>query len=695
MGFTSIYAAERLLESFFRISTLITAPLGVDDVLQNILDEVVDTMGFDRGIICRLDDQKENLVTRVVKNYSAGEVKRAFSSHLNLKRHNCFETKVVIDGGYLILEDSKRDPRITETDRKISRIYQRGSTFYAALQVEGEVAGMISLWSREKSRFLPEAVNILLTFANQISIVIHSTELFEDNRGKIKMLLRLQEAGSQLNTCDALDRMHEIVIDSALKIGEAEKALLYFIDIEKDKFLISDGKEIFVDKGNRYSSKMKGSIIEKAFDTEAINVRDAVQNTTVRPVFDDYPVEIAIPLKIRDKFKGVLCLGKKGSAFTRDQKNILDILVISAAASYDSAIMHSMVSREAKSLKTEVEILKEREDKLLGFHDIVGHSSKMQDIFRIIRDVAAHDTSILVQGESGTGKELIARAIHRQSNRKSKHFVDVNCAAIPGTLLESELFGYEAGAFTDARKKKLGLLEYANGGTILLDEIGEMNLSIQAKFLRMLEDGYIRRLGGTNNIPLNVRFIFSTNRDLSRMVAEGAFREDLFYRISVVPIHIPPLRERGEDAIILAYHYIEEFNRKFNKKVKGFSEKSEEILKQYSWPGNVRELKNIIERIMIMQDVKGVIIPENLPAEINDQRPKNSIGPQLDDSLSLDSAYPLDYKALINTVTNTFRSRVLAKALDLSKGNKTAAAKKLGISRYALIRELKKLDLSD
>ncbi|MBW2636150.1 MAG: sigma 54-interacting transcriptional regulator [Deltaproteobacteria bacterium] len=694
MGFTSIYAAERLLESFFRISTLITAPLGVDDILQNILDEVVDTMGFDRGIICLLDDQKANLVTRVVKNYSAGEIKRAFSSHLNLKRHNCFETKVVIDGGYLILEDSEKDPRVTETDRKISKIYKRGSTFYAALQVEDSVTGMISLWSREKSRFLPEAVNILLTFANQISIVIHSTGLFEDNRDKIKMLLRLQEAGSQLNTCDALDRMHEIVIDSALKIGQAEKALLYFIDIEKDKFLISDGSEIFVDKGNMYSTKMKGSIIEKAFDTEAIIVRDPVQNSKVKPVFDDYPAEIAIPLKIRDKFKGVLCLGKRGPAFTRDQKNILDILVISAAASYDSAIMHSMVSREAKSLKTEVEILKEREDKLLGFHDIVGHSSKMHDIFRIIRDVAGHDTSILVQGESGTGKELIARAIHRQSNRKSKHFVDVNCAAIPGTLLESELFGYEAGAFTDARKKKLGLLEYANGGTILLDEIGEMNFSIQAKFLRMLEDGYIRRLGGTNNIPLNVRFIFSTNRDLSRMVAEGTFREDLFYRISVVPIHIPPLRERGKDTITLAYHYIEEFNNKFNKKVKGFSEKSEEILKQYSWPGNVRELKNIIERIMIMQNVKGVITPDNLPAEINDETPKNLIGTKLDDSLSLDSAYPLDYKVLINTVTNTLRSRVLAKALDLSKGNKTAAAKKLGISRYALIRELKKLDLN-
>jgi len=163
-------------------------------------------------------------------------------------------------------------------------------------------------------------------------------------------------------------------------------------------------------------------------------------------------------------------------------------------------------------------------------------------------------------------------------------FVDVNCAAIPGTLLESELFGYEAGAFTDARKRKIGLLEHANGGTMLLDEIGDMNIHIQAKFLRMLEDGHIRRLGGTDNIPIDVRFIFSTNRDLSRMVADGTFREDLFYRISVVPIVIPPLRERIDDLLLLARYYLEEFNRKFKKKVKGFSEDAEHILMAYHWP---------------------------------------------------------------------------------------------------------------
>ena len=259
------------------------------------------------------------------------------------------------------------------------------------------------------------------------------------------------------------------------------------------------------------------------------------------PVFEGYTSEIAFPLRSQRKAVGALYLAKKSGGYAEDQINILDILVKNAATSYDNAMMHAMLSQEAKSLKTEVDKLKEREDMLLGFHNILGKSNNMLSIFRTIEEVAGHNTSVLIRGASGTGKELLARAIHKQSNRSSQPFVDVNCAAIPGTLLESELFGYEAGAFTDARKRKIGLLEYATGGTLLLDEIGEMTMPLQAKFLRVLEDGYVRRLGGTENIPIDVRFIFSTNRDLNRMVAEGAFREDLYYRISVVPIIVPPL----------------------------------------------------------------------------------------------------------------------------------------------------------
>ena len=211
-------------------------------------------------------------------------------------------------------------------------------------------------------------------------------------------------------------------------------------------------------------------------------------------------------------------------------------------------------------------------------------------------------------------------------------------------------------------------------------------MPLQAKFLRMLEDGHIRRLGGNENIPVDVRFVFSTNKDLAKMVSTGSFREDLFYRIRVVPVILPPLRERVEDVILLARYYVEEFNKKLNKKVRGFSKDAEEILKKYPWPGNVRELRNIIERIMILQNIGKVVMPENLPAELKaaDQSDMMPYMPDLQNTI--------DFKTTIEKMTNEIRQKILLSALERGKGKKSVAAKLLGISRYTMIRELKKID---
>ncbi|MFB3925822.1 MAG: sigma 54-interacting transcriptional regulator [Syntrophales bacterium] len=707
---------DKLIKSMFRISTFLTAPSHMDqlsqtlfmdefpfgdfqanppsslaDIMIKILDEVVDSLGFDRGIICLLDESKENLITKVAKNYDPEETDRAFSFALNLKKHDCFETRVAKTGQYLVLEDSETDPRLTETDWKITQFYKRGSTFYAPLNIEDEVIGIIAVWTKAKTRFSPEEIEILLTYANQVSIVIYLTRLFENKRDKFQQLLILQKAVSELNSNYVLDQIHEILSRYALKLSHAEKALIYFLDVENNRCLIHDGENVWVDNNNEYIGRIEQSIIKRALETNVITVKpfSSEQSASSRPLFAGCLSEMAIPFKIRDKFKGALYLGKGEGIYSQDQINALDILTKNAATSYDNAIMYSMLSLEAQSLKSEVEKLKEREDMLLGFQDILGKSEQMRNIFRIIQEVAKHDTNILIQGESGTGKELIARAIHRQSSRNVKRFVEVNCAAIPGTLLESELFGYEAGAFTDAKKKKIGLLEYASGGTLLLDEIGDMSLPLQAKFLRMLENGYIRRLGGNENIPVDVRFIFSTNKDLTRMVAEASFREDLFYRIRVVPIMIPPLRERADDILLLARHYVREFNKKFNKKVMGFSKEAEKILKQYPWPGNVRELKNIIERIMIMQHLGKLITPADLPAEI-----KIKDLPDLKMDIESFAQFPkdgMDYKLTVEQITNEIKRKIIFRALKKGNGKKAAAARFLGISRYTFIRELKKL----
>ena len=685
---------DKLLQSIFRLNSFLTSSANLKEMLAKILDEVVDSIGFDRGIIRLFDSSGQNLEAKVVKNYSPEEVRKVFSVALNIHEHDCIATKVAKSGRPIAVEVTATDPRITETDRMLTKIYDRGSYFCAPLKIGEEVIGIIAAWFKEETKFFPEEISLFVTYANTLSIIIHNLRLFEANAEKIRQLTILQDAVSEMNASYLLDNhILEILVRSALGIADSEKVLVYFLDVEKNRCLVNDGGKVFIDDRQECEERIGPTIIREAIETDTIITRQASSaGPSSRPVFPGFLSEIALPLEVRDKFKGALYLAKKSGDYSADQINVLDILVKNAATSYDNAIMHSVLSLEAKSLKTEVEKLKEREDILLGFHDILGKSKKMISLFHVIEEVAGHNTNILIQGESGTGKELIARAIHRQSNRNSSPFVDINCAAIPGTLLESELFGYEAGAFTDARKRKIGLLEHASGGTMLLDELGEMNIHLQAKFLRMLEDGYIRRVGGRENIPIDVRFIFSTNKDLGRMVAEGSFREDLYYRVSVVPITLPPLRERIEDLQLLADHYVEEFNKKFRKKVKGFTEEAVGILMAYPWPGNVRELKNIIERVMILHKDGAMITEKSLPAEMKATTHQEKFRIQIDQFLPQLSPEGMDFTLVMESITNDIKRKVIENALEISGENKTAAARRLGISRYKLIREQKKIN---
>jgi transcriptional regulator with PAS, ATPase and Fis domain len=555
------------------------------------------------------------------------------------------------------------------------------------------VIGTIAAWFKVQTKFYPEEINLFLTYANALSMIIHNSRLFEANAEKIRQLTILQEAVSEMNASYALDNhIFESLVKNAQRIARPDRILAYFMDLERHRILLSEGDELILSDRQACEGRIRGTIVAEAIAADRIIHRQATgEGSALQPVFPGYLSELALPLKVKDKVQGAVLLAKVSGTYPQSQINVLDILVKNACTSYDNAIMHAMLSQEAISLKTEVEKLKEREDMLLGFHNILGQSKNMMNLFHVIEEVAAHNTNILIQGESGTGKELIARAIHRQSNRANKPFVDVNCAAIPGPLLESELFGYESGAFTDARKRKLGLLEYANGGTILLDEIGEMNIHLQAKFLRMLEDGHIRRLGGNENIPLDVRFIFSTNRDLARMVAENAFREDLFYRISVVPIKIPPLRERGDDPLLLARYYLEEFNKKFKKRVKGFTPDAEELLLSYHWPGNVRELKNIVERVMILHSDGTMITSDHLPGELRSEQPRERFRIDVDQFLPKSTTDGIDFDLVTERISNDVKRQIIDHVLETCRGNKTETAKRLRISRYKLIREQKKI----
>lgn len=333
---------------------------------------------------------------------------------------------------------------------------------------------------------------------------------------------------------------------------------------------------------------------------------------------------------------------------------------------------------ETKKLRREIKLARRERAREFGFEQIIGESEKMKKAIELARRVAASDVgTILLQGETGTGKDLFARAIHQASDRRNAPYIAINCAALPATLIESELFGHEKGAFTDAKAKKEGLLEQAQGGTIFLDEIGEMELALQAKLLRVLENNQFRRVGGLKDLPLDVRVIAASNRDLKREAAER-FRLDLYYRLSVIQIDIPPLRERGDDVLLLADFYLEKTNQKRRSaKLKGLAKETARLFKSYDWAGNVRELRNVIERASILEDGE-FVTTEHLPVDL----------------ISHSGEFSLTEKAVTLPPEGIAMAQVeieLARqALARENGNLTRAARLLSISRDQLRYRLKK-----
>ena len=323
--------------------------------------------------------------------------------------------------------------------------------------------------------------------------------------------------------------------------------------------------------------------------------------------------------------------------------------------------------------------LRSQAGEIIGLDQIVGESPKMHELRQLIRTVSVTDARVLVLGESGTGKELVAGALHSLSQRRNKHYVRINCAAIPETLLESELFGHERGAFTGALKQKLGRVEEADGGTIFLDEIADMGKPLQAKLLRFLEDGSFTRVGGTEELRVNVRLIAATNRDIAQAIGTGDFREDLYHRLNVVQFNLPPLRERGEDVLLLAGHFLKVFRTKMNKNVSGFTPAAQQRLLAQRWPGNVRELRNVVERALILE-TGSEIQPSDLPDFAIEARLQKAPAAAAPDE-SLDDALGRHEREIIQT------------ALEQNNFSLTRTAERLKLTRHALRYRMQRLNM--
>jgi two-component system, NtrC family, response regulator AtoC len=351
---------------------------------------------------------------------------------------------------------------------------------------------------------------------------------------------------------------------------------------------------------------------------------------------------------------------------------------------------------EANQLRKEVNHIRKERAKEFNFDQIIGRSQAHNEMIALARKVAESEVStVLLQGESGTGKDLLAKAIHYGSRRARAPFIPINCAAIPATLMESEFFGYEKGAFTDAKARKQGLLEQAEGGTVFLDEIGEMELNLQSKLLRVLEEGAFRRVGGLKDVPLDVRVIAASNRNLKADSEEGRFRLDLYYRLAIIQIEVPPLRERGEDVLILVEHFIERFKEQMRKRIRGITPEVADIFRRYSWPGNVRELRNVIERVMILEDgdmITTAYLPRDLIAGATGSAPAAPGAAASQSQVNPPDEGPLVPLPEDGVSLDQVEMSLVRQALERSGGNQTRAAELLGISRGQLRYRLKKLE---
>jgi transcriptional regulator with GAF, ATPase, and Fis domain len=376
---------------------------------------------------------------------------------------------------------------------------------------------------------------------------------------------------------------------------------------------------------------------------------------------------LCVPMLVSKKVAGVIYLDTRSAknCFDADHLQLITAVASIASLAFDNVQHLQRLQEENRQLQTEVNLS----------HEMVGESLRMRAVYELIRRVAATDSTVLIQGESGTGKELVARAIHDSSLRAGGPFVAINCAAITETLLESELFGHEKGAFTGATSQKKGKVELANGGTLFLDEIGEFALGLQAKLLRVLQEREFERLGATRTQKVDIRLITATNRSLLERVEAGAFRRDLYYRLNVVAVTLPPLRERMEDIPLLTDHFVAKASRKCRVRPKPLSAEARACLSNYDWPGNVRELEHAIERAMVL-GVAESILPEDFPEEIFEASPAAS-------------ASSFKYQSVIKQQ----KKQLIEKALQQSNGNYIEAAKILGLHPNSLLRLIRNLGL--
>lgn len=507
-----------------------------------------------------------------------------------------------------------------------------------------------------------------------------------------KECLLFGEVITSFHTIRNMDEMLRAIFQKIRSFIEIQGASIALHDPGKKEFYflrtIEEGKESgIVTRGSMSFPDDKGVAGWVMTNDRPAVIHDVTQDQRFYDGInneEDFTTEsmICVPLRTRKGFLGVLyALNKEDGAFTERDGKILEMLSGAIAVALENARLYGELKNHVTTLEREKKLLLSQVQSQSGFNEIIGSSPPMRRMFELMEKVLDTTTTVLVQGETGTGKELIAKVLHYNGPLKDKPFVAENCGALPENLLESELFGHIRGAFTGAVSDKKGLFEIADGGTIFLDEIGEMSPMMQVKLLRVLQEGEFRPVGSNHVRRVNVRVIASTNRDLAEEIQQGGFREDLYYRINIFQITPPPLRKRQEDILALASHFLEKYAQKNKRPVPILSPQALDLMMQYAWPGNVRELENEMERAITMAAGKETIVHDFLSERI-----KRGYGEDFQGEEQLSHGEMKD-------MVRKLEVRMIVDAMALSGGNQTQAAKLLGLSRQGLINKIKAYNL--
>jgi Nif-specific regulatory protein len=681
------------------VSLAMNSTLDPDGLLDLILDNCIKICQVESGSVM-LVNQKESVLDIVTYRGHRPEIKK----EVRLKVGQGITGLVAATGKPKLVNDVSTDSHYVSIKNDIK------SELAAPMIVEDVVIGVISLDSNRINAFSQEQMEVVSILANQAALIFKNLTTFRRLEQKNKIQQVLIDISKIVTSTLDLDDIFQSIMETMEKSLKLEKGslVLYEAPTGMLRLVAAVGlNQEDIEKGTYQPGEgITGKVFESgepAYIPSIANDPNFLNRVGYLEHFKNNPENVSLlcmPVKSDVSIIGVL------SVFTVNQKNTdiqtyLDFLQVVSSMIYQAIKIHNLVDEAKKEISRENILLKRELKEKYKFGAIIGKSKQMEKLFEKIRLVAESRASVLITGESGTGKEMIASAIHYNSNRSEKPFIKINCAAIPEHLLESELFGHTKGSFTGAFSDKKGKFEIADGGTIFLDEIGEMELNLQSKLLRVLQEKEIEAVGSLKVKKVDVRILAATNANLEAFIAEKKFRSDLYYRLNVVNMVVPPLRERPEDIPILISHFIDKYNKENKKNVKGISREVHKLLLNYNWPGNVRELENMVERAIVltqneildMNDFIDILEKSGIDnTKITESKMGEEAGLSLENSGIYSNSFldSLDGKAL-EVVTGEVETRLIHYAMKKFRYTKTRVARYLGINRNTLDKRIKEL----